>query len=165
MAGDTNGERDVFVRDVAAGTTQRVSVSSRGAQANGPAEEAFGSGVDISSNGRYVLFDSEATNLVPNDTNHFADVFIRDRLKGTTGIVDGVPAFGSWEISGDGRYVAWGPPGHSGTVGRYDRETHRTVTVDVGADGSWVADISDNGGAVLADGARGSRVGIPPVAD
>jgi hypothetical protein len=138
-----------------------VSVSSRGVQANGASESEFGSGVDISSTGRYVLFDSDATNLVPNDTDQFPDVFIRDRLKGTTQIVDAVPAMGSWEISGDGRYVAWGPPGHSGTIGRYDRKTHRTVTVDVGADGSWVADISDNGGAVLAEGAVGWRVWHP----
>ncbi|HEV7650421.1 MAG TPA: hypothetical protein VGP26_19925 [Actinophytocola sp.] len=77
VPGDTNGEGDVFVRDVIAGTTTRVSVSSTGAQGNG---QSFQS----STNGRYVAFVSSASNLVPGDTNGVNDVFVRDLVAGTT---------------------------------------------------------------------------------
>lgn len=70
--GDTNGVSDVFVRDLAAGQTIRISRSIVG-QPNGP---SFGD--DISGNGRFRLFHSLATNLVPNDTNARSDVFLND---------------------------------------------------------------------------------------
>ena len=76
VAGDTNATDDMFVRDRQAGTTERVSVSSTGVQGNGPS--GFG-GVAISADGRFVAFDSPATNLVPGDTNGQNDVFVRDR--------------------------------------------------------------------------------------
>ncbi|WP_255689627.1 hypothetical protein [Actinoplanes sp. DH11] len=79
VAGDTNGERDIFVRDRQAGTTERVSVSSGGVQGDG---SSFLSA--ISDNGRYVAFGSVAGNLVPGDTNGVQDVFVRDRQAGTT---------------------------------------------------------------------------------
>lgn len=56
-------------------TTQRVSVPSAGAQANG---ESFGA--TISANGRYVAFESARSNLVPGDTNGADDVFVRNRV-------------------------------------------------------------------------------------
>ena len=79
VAGDTNGVADIFVRDVQAGTTTRVSVSSGGAQANGNNADPF-----ISENGRYVVWRSSATNLVAGDTNARDDVFLRDLTTGTT---------------------------------------------------------------------------------
>jgi hypothetical protein len=81
VPGDTNGEGDVFLRDRLLDTIERVSVSSSGAEGNS------GSGTDrlaVSSSGRYVVFDSRATNLVPGDTNGVVDVFVRDRVSGTT---------------------------------------------------------------------------------
>src|SRR4051794_38407983 len=77
--GDTN-DRDIFVRDLQAGTTEQVNVSSRGAQANGSRNYL----PSISSNGRYVAFVSDASNLVPGDTNGQWDVFVRDRQTRTT---------------------------------------------------------------------------------
>ena len=77
--GDTNGASDVFVRDRARGTTVRVSVDSDGTQGNG-----YSSSPSLSRTGRYVAFTSSATNLVPDDTNGTADVFVRDLLLGTT---------------------------------------------------------------------------------
>ena len=59
--------------------TARISVSSTGTQGNGLSDEA-----DISDYGRFVAFVSEATNLVPGDTNGFPDVFVRDRRSGIT---------------------------------------------------------------------------------
>jgi hypothetical protein len=80
--GDTNGATDVFVRDRQAGTTERVSISSSGAQNNDPG--ASSTSPDISADGRFVVFASTAVNLVPGDTNGVRDVFVRDRQTGTT---------------------------------------------------------------------------------
>ncbi len=76
---DANGERDIFVRNTRTGTTERVSVNSLGRQANGTSRSP-----SISEDGRYVAFDSSATNLVSNDTNNSYDVFVHDRRLGTT---------------------------------------------------------------------------------
>src|SRR3989442_15756675 len=61
------------------GTTERVSVDSAGTQGN-----AGSSQPSISADGRFVAFTSDATNLVPGDTNGAEDVFVHDRLTGTT---------------------------------------------------------------------------------
>ena len=71
---DTNGYPDVFVRDWARGTTERVNVSSAGGEANH--ETYRGS---ISGDGQHVAFRSEASNLVTDDTNGAQDVFAHDR--------------------------------------------------------------------------------------
>ncbi|MGD0946629.1 MAG: hypothetical protein ABSA52_04290 [Candidatus Binatia bacterium] len=86
VLGDTNQARDVFVRDSNAGTTERVSVSNSGAQANGPSQTR-GLAPAISGNGEIVAFYSDASNLVPNDNNGTTDVFVRDRQAGTTTLV------------------------------------------------------------------------------
>lgn len=74
VAGDTNGVQDIFVHDRNTGATTRVSVNSDGTQANGSSAVPT-----LSADGRYVLFRSDATNLVPNDTNGATDVFVHDR--------------------------------------------------------------------------------------
>ena len=76
---DTNASYDIFVRDRQASTTQRVSVSSTGAQANGESSSAW-----IAAGGRYVAFDSSATNLVTSDINAKDDIFLRDLQTNTT---------------------------------------------------------------------------------
>ena len=75
VAGDTNGVSDVFVRDNVAHTTERVSLGANGVQANGAS-----TGPDISDDGRYVAFASDATNLAAADANHVTDLFVRDRV-------------------------------------------------------------------------------------
>jgi Tol biopolymer transport system component len=109
VASDTNGVRDVFVRDRVAGTITRVSVRSDGTEGN-----AFSQGAMISGNGRYVTFWSEATNLVAGDTNGARDVFVHDLQTGTTERVsrrsdsdeaDDDSTMPS--ISADGRYVVF----------------------------------------------------------
>lgn len=82
VAGDTNGERDVFVRDTTTGTTERVSVDSSENQVSGGANYLYGRA--ISGDGRYVVFNSEATDVTAGDTNGNGDVFLRDRTTGTT---------------------------------------------------------------------------------
>ena len=109
VPGDTNSNPDVFVRDRAAGTTRRVSVSSNETQGN-----SLSSGQGISAGGGYVAFTSLASNLVRGDTNGSLDVFVRDLRAGTTRQVsvssngaqgDGISA--GWAISADGRQVAF----------------------------------------------------------
>jgi len=109
VAGDTNGDDDIFVRDLAAGTTERVSVATDGTQAND-----YSDGAAISGNGRYVVFRSNATNLVAGDTNGVTDVFMRDLQTDTTTRVSvsgsGAEANGAsngGDISADGRYVVF----------------------------------------------------------
>ena len=109
VAGDTNGFRDIFVRDRLSGTTERVNVDSGGAQANG-----VSSGASISPDARYVTFMSEGSNLVPGDTNATGDVFVHDRSTGTTqrvsvsnGGAQGNHFSGYGTISADGRLVAF----------------------------------------------------------
>lgn len=80
VAGDTNGFRDVFVRDLWNGITERVSVASGGAQAAGGISDT----PSISGDGRFIAFTSSATNLVVGDTNNVGDVFVHDRSTGTT---------------------------------------------------------------------------------
>jgi Tol biopolymer transport system component len=67
----------VTISGAAPGATKRVSVSSSGAQANDDSGQ-------VSSNGRFVAFASNASNLVPRDTNNAQDIFVHDRQTGTT---------------------------------------------------------------------------------
>ena len=112
VTGDTNGRIDTFVRDLVANTTTRVSVTNAGGQALTTA--LIGNRPAISDDGRYVAFQSYATNLVAGDTNAAPDIFVRDRVGNTTRRVSVTNAGGqgngwSYEvaISGDGRYVAF----------------------------------------------------------
>src|SRR5262245_31935949 len=90
-------------------TTSKASVGSSGAQGNGVSRQAV-----ISGNGRFITFESLATNFVAGDTNGGSDVFVRDRTTGTTGLVSanpgGVPGNNFSELStlsADGRFVAF----------------------------------------------------------
>jgi hypothetical protein len=82
VSGDTNGKSDVFLRDLQGNTTTRISVASGGAQADN--HSTAGTRSVISSDDRYVVFSSQATNLVSGDTNAKSDVFLRDVQAGTT---------------------------------------------------------------------------------
>src|SRR5215211_200380 len=110
-SGDTNGTYDAFVHDRQAGTTERVSVDGGGNEGNG----ASGLTTAISGGGRYVAFGSQASNLVPGDTNGTTDSFVRDRQAGTTERVSVDSAGNEGDgrslasaISADGRFVAFG---------------------------------------------------------
>src|SRR5690606_7926452 len=75
VEGGDNGIGDVYVHDRQTSETVRVSVDSNGAEGNGGSQEPA-----ISSDGRHVVFDSVASNLVPEDTNGTRDVFIHQYL-------------------------------------------------------------------------------------
>ena len=113
VAGDTNEARDAFVRDRCYGTTERVSVSTAGEQANGPSG-ASAELPAISADGNVVAFASDAPNLDGGDSNGFTDVFVRDRALQTTVLVsrniNGEVGNGNsnWpSLSADGRFVAF----------------------------------------------------------
>lgn len=161
---DTNHAYDVFVRDLEGGTIQRVSVSSYGEQGNG--NSGGGSMIGISADARYVTFVSSASNLVPDDTNGQPDVFLHDRLEGTTERVnvssEGQQANGLTEggsISADGRYVVfWSKASnlvqhdHNGDDPDnfiHDRKTGKTQIVEPEDDYALGATISGNGRYVI----------------
>ena len=144
---DDNGVEDVFVHDLDTGQTTRVSVASDGTDGNDPSEQP-----SISADGRYVAFRSEAEDLVPDDTNFHEDIFVHDRQTGQTTRVsvasDGTQA--NWHsdapsISADGRYVAFRsaatnlvPDDDNGRADIFvhDRQTGQTHLVSVSTGGA-----------------------------
>lgn len=109
VAGDTNGVPDLFRKDLQTGTVTRVNTSSSGTAANATVTNS-----SISDDGRYVLFDSSASNLVGDDTNSLSDVFLKDMQTGTTtristsssgGQANGMS--GTPYISGNGRFASF----------------------------------------------------------
>jgi Tol biopolymer transport system component len=145
--GDTNGSRDIVIYDRETHHFSLVSVASDGSQGNGDSQ-----GGAMSQDGRYVVFDSKASNLVPGDTNGVWDTFVRDRLTGQTSRVsistDGVQGndqSASGRISADGRYVVFSShatnlvPGDTNGVDDVflrDLVTHQTTRVSLASDGS-----------------------------
>jgi len=159
VSGDRNGTSDVFVRDARRGTTRRVSVASDGSEGNG------GCGIpSISSNGRYVAFVSVASNLVPGDTNGEADAFVHDVKTGLTRRVSiasdgaqGNARSAEVAISSNGRFVIFGSAASNlvaadtngvKDVFVHDRKTGITVRANV------------DGAGVQSTGAVGSGLGI-----
>jgi Tol biopolymer transport system component len=111
---DANKHDDVFVRDLGAGTTSLVSAASEGGVAAGDS-----SAPAISPDGRYVTFSSKADDLVADDDNGRADVFLRDlvtrrtylvsvarRVRGQNHALPGGRALTS-DVSRDGRFVVF----------------------------------------------------------
>ena len=163
VPGDVNQFIDVFVRDLQNGTTERVSVATGGAEAWDASYMPA-----ISADGRYVSFSSWADNLVPGDVNFSDDIFVRDRLSGTTELVSiatsGAQEHGicdlSSSISADGRYVAFVSsasdlvPGDTNGVSDTflrDRQRGTTERVSVASDGTQGNGNCD-GSSVSADG-------------
>jgi Tol biopolymer transport system component len=97
-ANDTNGARDVFVHDTLLGTTTRVSVRTNGTQGKGDSYEP-----QLSADGRFVVFASDAPNLVAGDTNGATDVFVRDL---TTGFTSRLSVDAGWNEGGGASFYA-----------------------------------------------------------
>lgn len=163
VPGDTNSTFDVFVHDRVTGETSRVSLSSAGVQGN-----LYSMFPSISADGNVVAFYSDATNLVPADTNTAGDIFIHDRSTGlTTRVsVDSAGAQANWysfeppALSADGIYVAFfslasnlvaGDTNNVRDVFVHDRLSGATRRVSVSSSGeqadkaSWYPTISGNG--------------------
>ncbi|WAI02036.1 TolB family protein [Methanogenium organophilum] len=138
---EKTGLYGIFVFDGDTGETTCVSMASDGTRGNARSEHPV-----ISDDGRYVTFSSWATNLVENDTNTVADVFLHDLQTGETGrITRGSGASGPSAISGDGRMVVFASTAsdlvqgdtNGGTdIFTYNRLTGVTTRVSVSSDGT-----------------------------
>jgi len=153
VPGDANGVVDVFVHDRQSGQTERVSVSSEGAE--GVSDSATPS---ISADGRFIAFTSSAANLIPDDTNNTLDVFVHDRQAGLTerisvsaGAVQGNNHSLDASISADGRFVSFasfasnlvpGDSNGSSDIFVIDRLTGLVERVSVASDGKQGNDLS-----------------------
>lgn len=145
---DTNGVSDIFVRDLARGTTVRVSTGPGGVQGDGIAV-----GATISADGRYVGFASHATNLAPGlPADHSSHSYVHDLATGATTLID-VNATGTvgdagstWTgVSEDGRYAVFmstadnlADTGKAGLWNAYlrDLRTGQTILLSNGAGGA-----------------------------
>lgn len=151
--GDPDTTSDIFVRDRTSGTTELMSVNTGGLKGNGSSAYPV-----ISADGRYVAFESSATNLVPEDTNNHNDLFVRDRQENTTERVSVGPAgeqavwgtegYGGG-ISSDGRYVVFSSNSDNlvandtntrSDVFRRDRTTPANLRVNLSSTGSEMTD-------------------------
>jgi len=164
---DTNGETDIFVKDLQTGEIRRVSTDSDGMQATGGGSVH----ASISTDGRYVAFASGATNLVEGDTNGSVDIFVKDLL---TGVVTrasttsqgaqsdpGASGASNPVISGDGRYVAFTSSAGdlidddtnlSADIFRKDLKTGKIVRVSVSATDRELRGSDTNHASISADG-------------
>ena len=112
---DNNGEQDIFVRDLQVGTTTLISINTAGTDSGNRRSGYFDP--KITPDGRFVVFDSFANDLVANDNNSssVSDVFIRDLQTTTTTLVSvnitgtgsGNNFSGNPQITPDGRFVVF----------------------------------------------------------
>jgi Tol biopolymer transport system component len=161
---DTNGLSDVFVRDVAAGTTERVNLTVTGAQQT--TDQSWGPW--ISADGRYIVFDSTAP-LVPGDDSAASqDVYLRDRLGHATIRVsvrsDGTALDGGYSgggtISDDGRFVAFTSAASNLVEGDVNEAIDmfvrdmQTGTIERASVGSDTASAGEGGGGAISGDGR-----------
>lgn len=160
---DTNGVSDIFVHDIETRQTSRVSIAADGSEANGNSTIAA-----ISANGDYVVFYSFADNLVANDLNGEADLFVRDVTMGLTTRVnvasDGTEANakpgGVFSISGDGELILFasratnlvaGDTNGENDIFLHERSTGLTTLVNISATGNQTSARS-RGSHISSDG-------------
>ncbi|MEA2234971.1 MAG: hypothetical protein QOD83_4787, partial [Solirubrobacteraceae bacterium] len=167
VRGDTNHALDVFVRDLAQRVTERVSVSTAGAQAHDGFFPGIAHRPSLSSDGKVVAFASPSADLVSGDRNRADDVFVRDRAAAKTSLVS-VDSAGAQRrfaasrapsLSADGRYVAFDSDAafaaedanRAEDVYVRDRETQTTTWASPGSGrrGSDAPSLSGDGRYVL----------------
>lgn len=183
VAGDDAGHQDVFLRDREEGTTVRISVSPDGEDGDASSRNPA-----VTPDGQFVVFNSHASNLVPNDDNGKADVFVWKRQSGAIELVsvatDGtqvndhsaLPASGGSTISDDGRYVVFssgadnlvqGDANEESDIFVRDRESGTTDLVSRASDGSqgngrsFFPTVSGDGRIVAFGTLAGNLVGAP----
>jgi Tol biopolymer transport system component len=166
VAGDTNQTRDSFVHDRQSNLTERVSVDSNGVEGNSESGPCA-----ISANGRFVVFRSASSNLVPGDTNGVADVFVHDRLSGATefvslsssGVLENDNCQFAVSISRDGRYVVFNSPATNLVAGDTnmrmdvflrDRQAGTTERVSIDPNGGQEPEESGTGRCAVSDDGR-----------
>jgi hypothetical protein len=152
VTNDSNGVEDVFVRDLLSNTTIPVSVNASGTSlGNGASTLA-----SISADGRYVAFQSYATDLVTNlDQNLKSDIFVRDLVANTTTLVS---AGSSGEATG-GSEASGSPGGPTGATGPLISATGRYVLFDTGNNALTLRDVDLSRSANVAQLTGGSPLG------
>jgi Tol biopolymer transport system component len=152
VANDGNPDSDVFVRELAAGGAELVSVHDPSLPSVTPGGGISGvTPYSLSANGRYIAYFSDAGNIIPNDMNGYRDVFVRDLMAGTDVLVsantNGVTGDGistDPAISGNGRYVAFtssandlvaNDTNNAQNVYVHDLQAETTTLVSVSTDG------------------------------
>jgi Tol biopolymer transport system component len=168
VAGDANGTWDVFVRDLVTGAVTRASVAPGGADPDGQSRSPR-----ISADGRRVVFQSLASNLVAGDANGTWDVFVHDLETGETALVsaraDGAPGTGASTrptISADGRLVAFQsaapdlvPDDRNGAGDAFVRDLGAGATARVSVDALGGELAAESTSPVLAGDGRGAAFG------
>jgi hypothetical protein len=161
VASDTNAAADVFVHDTLTSTTTRVSVASDGTQA-----DSYSYTPDITDDGRYVIFTSNATNLDGTDTNGVLDIYMHDRLESRTTRLTGTSSGGEINnhasyyarISGNGRQVVFSTNATNVVPGDTD-STEDVYVISIGPPNqSPTADAGDD--IIAAVGERASLNGL-----
>jgi len=165
VANDANAARDVFVRDVTAGTTSRASLSTAGAEIAGPCEPLTA----ISADGRWIAFASATADVVAGDGNGATDLFARDRVSGVALLVSastlGSPGNGPSSVgsrpsfSSDGRRVAFTSAASDLVAG----DTNGSVDVfvrDIVQSATERVSLSSSGAEIPGGGGEGAPVAI-----
>jgi len=157
VSGDNNGMMDIFVRDRVSRTTELISVNTSGSSGNGDSFNPV-----ISADGRYVAFQSRASNLAAGDNNNAFDVFVRDRTLGQTILVSATSAGNaaagnsySPQLTADGRKVVF-----ASTAGNLvNNDTNNTAD-------AFLRDLDAGTNALLSvntNGWSGNSITAPPV--
>jgi Tol biopolymer transport system component len=134
---------NIYLRNVEGGATSLVSIGSGATGANGASANP-----ELTADGRYVVFQSQASNLVPGDTNGVSDIFIRDVQQGITRRVSVNPATGIQgnngsqlpSISADGRYVVFESGASNLTSDKVQSGVNRVYILDRDADNDGIYD-------------------------
>jgi Tol biopolymer transport system component len=144
VAGDTNGNLDIFLYDTVSETTTLISNDVSGDPSDNGSYQP-----SISADGRYVVYSSLATDLVTGDTNGYRDIFLYDTVNQTTTLVSSNASGGPSDydsytpsISADGRYVVYNssatdlvandPNGTIGDIFLYDTENGTNTLISKG---------------------------------
>ncbi|MAG57650.1 MAG: hypothetical protein CMJ83_15275 [Planctomycetes bacterium] len=153
VTGDGNGTRDVFRRDRLSGVTVRVSVSATGIEGNGSSVS-----IGVSPDGRYVMFNSVASNLIVGDTNGTSDIFVKDMA---TGLItqENVSSSG---VQGDGGCLNTGAISANGRIVVFTSLANNLTANDtnIGSD-AFVRDRLLGTTSLLTVNAAGVQSGIP----
>ncbi len=165
VSSDTNGVIDIFLHDTGSGTTTRISMGHDGSEADGNSIYPA-----ISADGKFVAFESDATNLVTGDTNGKTDIFLYETATGITTRVS-VDSSGNQgtnpsrkpTISADGQFVAFESSANNLVSGdtnvAYDifvRDTvgDTTTRVSVASDGTQSTDYENSNSPAISDDGR-----------
>lgn len=147
VSGDTNGKRDVFVRDTVNGSTAMASVSSSGVEGND--DSATLAKPVITNNGRYVLFSSKASNLatvtgIPVGGSYDVGLYLHDMKTGSTTLIaagyqnmSGTQSYVGDAMSEDARFIYYSmtPPAGQWHLYVLDRVLNTTTQIDTSVSG------------------------------